>query len=320
MKKILYLGFLLTTVVILLIYFSYQKPREKPPQRSNASVNTPSLMAYPRANGQDHVPASDTATSQPKSGNDYERQTLSELLSTLTPPKKPAWEIVQHYKTKVPKSPEDEAETLAALSYCINMQGSSDALLKAKGSGTASAGEIIALQDNVNQASKLCNRLLDSDYEIRSDIVSSHARKGDTEAMLAFMDVGPLGRWQADYSTSGIANEELNKWKHTAISYLEQAAMGRNYSSLNTLATIYSYSPKSQGEQSSIFSDIYDPVKSYQYAYAWVNSMTLSGNEKTNAALTSYLKNYERNLSTEQIQLAQQNANKYLLIVQQGRQ
>lgn len=312
--KILIFGVL---AAILIAIFFPTKTNNSPQknQAGNTNINTPSVMEYPKMTDGQNTTISPMRPTVNKNIQKYQ-QRISELLTALTPPEKPTWEIVQDYRKKSQKTAEDDAKVLSSLSYCINMQGSSDALIKAKSSGTAVAGEIAALENNVDQSSKFCGRLLDSDYQIRSDIVAARAQKGDTEAMLAFMDVGPRGRWQADFAVAGISAEELQAWKHTAADYLEKAAMAKNLAALNTLASIYSVSPKSHDELNSMFVDMYDPVKSYGYAYAWVYSMKPDGNMNINNALSNYLNHFERNLSTDQIQRGKHNAEKILSVIQ----
>lgn len=232
--------------------------------------------------------------------------------SNLHPPDKPAWEILRDYQTGGARGRAQEDKVLSALSYCINTQGSSEALLVLKSRGVAAPGEIESLEKNIEDHSKFCGRLLPSDFQVRADIVRSRAETGDVKAMMEFLDVGPGGFWPNDGIPPGWTQEQKYAWQQEAIRYLNKAAENNEINALNALAMIYGNQPSGDDKTEPFFSSFHDPVKAYAYAYAWTLKAFRKVDPYQEKARDSYLQRFQRPLSPEEIKKARNIAEKII--------
>lgn len=233
--------------------------------------------------------------------------TSAAALSSLHPPDRPAWEILRDYRNR-PADRKQEDSVLSAMSYCINTQDSADTLRSLKSRGTAVPGEIDALEAHVEGHAKFCGRLLPTDFQVRTEIVRSRAESGDTKAMMAFLDIGPGGYWPSEGSPPGWTQEQKYAWQQEALVYLKKAVERNELSALNALATVYSSQPSGNSETDPFFSNLYDPVQAYAYAYAWSIKTFRVPDPYQEKARDLYLQRFQRPLTSEEIAKGQKIA------------
>ncbi|MDA8455052.1 hypothetical protein M4R22_09770 [Acidovorax sp. GBBC 3334] len=240
-----------------------------------------------------------------------------DLLSSLSPPEKPAWQILKDYQSTPSPGPALENKVIATLSYCLNIQNSGETILSLKSRGEAVPQQIETLEENVENHAKFCSRLLPTDFQVRSDIIRRRAEAGDTKAMMAFPEVGPQGYWPSDGAQPALTDAQKAMWQAQAMGYLSQAAKLQETSALNALAAFYGTPPAKPGEPSDFFSNLYDPVQAYAYAYAWTTRVFREPDPDKSKLRDLYLQRFRSRLNDEQYNQAQKKAEEILSSMRQ---
>ncbi len=298
------------------VFATRQDADQHPPVKlaENPAIS-PSLLAFPGASsgGAREQGESRHAQVGGENSSSFANLSLRDAPSPTTPPAHPVWELLADYKKKAHPTKGDQAELVSAISYCLNMDGSVQALATVQGQGKAAPGEIQGLQSNIGNLAKYCARLLPADYRVRSDIAREEAKHGDVNAMEAFLEMGPQGVWPSSARLANRTPDELKAWEIEAVGYVKQAAgLGRR-SALQTLAMVYSTAPSSSGaEEPTAFSSFYDPATAYLYAYAWVGNVESTASPSTRKSLQLYLARYEKGVDAQQKAEAQKQAQKFI--------
>lgn len=219
------------------------------------------------------------------------------LVSGLKVPARPVWEGVVDYR-QGKKGRSIQEEVIAGLSFCASAELKREAAVAEK-SRTGVTAQTAALDSMVQAQSEICTRLSDADYELRSEILGIWAKEGDLEAMVAFYTAGPLGKWGATTGPQTLENPRIKEWQSQAVSWLNVAAQQGQIGALLLLSDVYDNRPVAE-RPNAVFSDLYDPVRSYAYAHAWHYLVGRDESKRQALLKSDFLKGTEAGLSKEQ--------------------
>lgn len=188
--------------------------------------------------------------------------------TSMDPPAQPVWEMLRDYRGPDLGRAAEDVEVLSALSWCATREAIPEWLGAARSQGDAPE-PVQALAAEHAQVQRLCARLSDRDYALRLSILRLHARAGQVEAQLAFLDVGPTGRWlDPDREHLPLDGPQLAAWRQELLEYLSQAAAVRPGDALSTLSFLYDPGTPVQADD-PVFGPLRDPVEGHAYRLLW---------------------------------------------------
>ncbi|GKT00146.1 hypothetical protein AVKW3434_12175 [Acidovorax sp. SUPP3434] len=231
------------------------------------------------------------------------------LVNGLKMPIRPVWQGVVDYR-QGKKGRSIQEEVIAGLSFCASTELNREAAVAEK-SRTGVTAQTAALDSMVKTQSEMCARLSDADYELRSEILGNWARDGDLDAMVAFYTAGPLGRWGATTGPQTLENPGVKEWQTQAVSWLNVAARQGQIGAFLLLSDVYDNKPVTE-RPGAVFSDLYDPVRSYAYAHAWHYLVGRDESKRQALLKSDFLNRAESGISKEQRDLGRVESQKII--------
>lgn len=233
---------------------------------------------------------------------------IIDALSSLQPPVRPVWTLIELYEKSSSHTVKDDLEIVSALSYCANNKDNLEFLRELRASGQAIPEQVAAIESSTVISQPLCVRLSDADFDRRSKVMRAWAEKGNAEAMLGFFEVGPPGGWKLEGHDENRSATVL-AWRSEAIAHLERALdMGR-VEAFATLAEIY----RRRAEEDFIFQGVENAGRSYAYGYAYAMALRSSTtNEDVRSGLQNYVMKLGDGLSEKEKQESEIAAEKML--------
>lgn len=229
------------------------------------------------------------------------------LVNGLKMPIRPVWQGVVDYR-QGKKGRSIQEEVIAGLSFCASSELNREAAVAEK-SRTGMTAQAIALDSKVKAQSEMCPRLSDADYELRSEILGNWAKDGDLDAMVAFYTAGPLGKWGTTTGPQTLENPGIKEWQTQAVSWLNVAAQQGQIGALLLLSDVYDNKPVVE-RPGAVFSDLYDPVRSYAYAHAWHYLVGRDESKRQALLKSDFLNRAESGISKEQRDLGRVKSQK----------
>lgn len=227
------------------------------------------------------------------------KETTRGLANGLKTPARPTWRGVVDYR-QGKTGREAQEEVVAGLSFCASADLKREVLM-AERSSVGMTAQTAALDSMVQTQNDMCARLSDADYELRSEILSTWAKEGDLEAMVAFHTAGPLGKWGATTGPQTLEDPRVKAWQAETISWLKLSVQQGQMGTLLLLADVYGNPPTAERPH-AVFSDLYDPSQSYAYAHAWHYLAGRDASKRQALIDSGFLAGAEIGLSKEQLE------------------
>jgi len=223
----------------------------------------------------------------------------------MDPPARPVWEMLRDYGGPRLEHPAADAEMLAALSWCETRRNISEWVGEARAQGDLPAGSLQTLTAEHTRVQQLCGRLSDSDLGLRIQILRLHAQAGQVEAQLAFLGVGPTGRWpDPEREHLPLDGTQLAAWRLEVLGYLHQAVTERPSDALSTLAFLYDPgAPVPMGEP--LLGPLRNLVEGHAYRLVWQDYPSA---EVSRQAAMAFVQREAARLTTEQLAQARARA------------
>lgn len=222
---------------------------------------------------------------------DSKEPNISTAVAGLARPLKPVHLHIDDFLSKTSQTRSEKLSLLADLSFCANRRAVSKIISHEKGKNPSEAMELDAA---LKEYTDYCSSVHDRGYLLRSEILRTLAQNGDVDAKALFFHAGPIGRWPDENEYLPMPEEDVENWVNTSISYLIESAESGNIGAYQTLGSIYS------SHESPIMSRVSDPVEAYAYNYLWATLTSANSTSSARDALTRYIEEIERNITTEQ--------------------